>query len=128
MAKVTSKLQITLPKALATQYGIEPGDEIHFAAAGDAIRLSPQKAPRPRLSFAERLRIWDQANQALRAHWQSAGKDCVSSTESTELVQSAQAARGWTREELYDRVTRYTERSASNQPAGNDGNDEGSEP
>ena len=28
MAKVTSKLQVTLPKALADQYGIEPGDEI----------------------------------------------------------------------------------------------------
>jgi len=27
MSKVTSKLQVTLPKALATQYGIVPGDD-----------------------------------------------------------------------------------------------------
>ncbi|PZP64635.1 MAG: AbrB family transcriptional regulator, partial [Azospira oryzae] len=28
MAKVTSKLQVTLPKALAQRYRIRPGDEI----------------------------------------------------------------------------------------------------
>jgi bifunctional DNA-binding transcriptional regulator/antitoxin component of YhaV-PrlF toxin-antitoxin module len=28
MAKVTSKLQVTLPKVLAERYDIEPGDEI----------------------------------------------------------------------------------------------------
>jgi AbrB family looped-hinge helix DNA binding protein len=30
MSKVTSKLQITIPKALAERYGIHPGDEIDF--------------------------------------------------------------------------------------------------
>ena len=28
MAKVTSKLQLTVPKAIADQYGIRPGDEL----------------------------------------------------------------------------------------------------
>jgi AbrB family looped-hinge helix DNA binding protein len=41
MAKVTSKLQVTVPKAIATQYGIRPGDEIEWVPAGDAIRVVP---------------------------------------------------------------------------------------
>jgi AbrB family looped-hinge helix DNA binding protein len=28
MGKVTSKLQVTVPKAIAQRYGIRPGDEI----------------------------------------------------------------------------------------------------
>ncbi len=39
MAKVTSKLQITIPKRLAQQYGIAPGDDVEFVPAGDGIRL-----------------------------------------------------------------------------------------
>ena len=37
MAKVTSKLQVTVPKAIAEQYSIRPGDEIDWAPAGDVI-------------------------------------------------------------------------------------------
>ena len=33
MAKVTSKLQVTVPKALAERYGIRPGDDIRFEEA-----------------------------------------------------------------------------------------------
>jgi bifunctional DNA-binding transcriptional regulator/antitoxin component of YhaV-PrlF toxin-antitoxin module len=39
MSKVTAKLQVTLPKALAEKYGIVPGSEIVWEAAGDAIRV-----------------------------------------------------------------------------------------
>ena len=39
MAKVTSKLQVTVPKALAERYAIRPGDEIAWEAAGDVIRV-----------------------------------------------------------------------------------------
>ena len=35
MAKVTSKLQVTIPKAIAEQYGIKPGDEIEFRPSLD---------------------------------------------------------------------------------------------
>lgn len=107
MPKVTSKLQITLPKALATQYGIEPGDEIEFVAAGDAIRLTPKKSPRPKLSLAERIRIWDQANAALTNYWESEGEARRSQ------LQAAKVGRDWTREDLYDRVNRYFDRRAS---------------
>lgn len=102
MAKVTSKLQITLPKALATQYGIAPGDEIEFSAAGHGIRLTPKKAPQPQLSHAERLRIWEHAKQAMEAHWQRVG--CPPAPQADA---SGNTDRGWTRDELYDRVTRY---------------------
>ena len=41
MAKITSKLQVTLPKTLAEQYHLRSGDEIQFEAAGDVIRVVP---------------------------------------------------------------------------------------
>ncbi len=41
MSKITSKLQVTIPKAIADQYGIKPGDEIEFQPAGDVIRVIP---------------------------------------------------------------------------------------
>ncbi|HEY7724128.1 MAG TPA: AbrB/MazE/SpoVT family DNA-binding domain-containing protein [Anaeromyxobacteraceae bacterium] len=43
MARVTSKLQVTVPKALADRYRMRPGDEIEWQAAGDAIRVVPQR-------------------------------------------------------------------------------------
>ena len=39
MAKVTSKLQVTIPKQVADTYGIALGDEIEFIAAGASIRV-----------------------------------------------------------------------------------------
>jgi bifunctional DNA-binding transcriptional regulator/antitoxin component of YhaV-PrlF toxin-antitoxin module len=90
MAKVTSKLQVTVPKALAERYAIRPGDEIAWEAAGDIIRVVPHgRASAP--DVAVRLRLFDRAserqkrrNRAFRASRPPAG-------------------RGWTREELYDR-------------------------
>jgi len=37
MAKVTSKYQVTVPRAIAEQYSIRPGDDIDWVAAGDVI-------------------------------------------------------------------------------------------
>ena len=42
MSRVTSKLQVTIPKAVADRYGIAPGVEIAFEPAGDA---DPRSAP-----------------------------------------------------------------------------------
>ena len=43
MAKVTSKLQVTVPKAIAAAAtGFRPGDEIEWVAAG---RYDPRAAP-----------------------------------------------------------------------------------
>ncbi len=89
MAKVTSKLQVTVPKALAERYRIAPGDEIEWEAAGDAIRVVPRGA-RPGRNLASRLRLFDQTTARQR--------------ERDRRVKPARAAdRGWTREDLYRR-------------------------
>lgn len=90
MAKVTSKLQVTVPKAVADQYGIRPGDEIEWQAAGDAIRVVPRAGRDRALGREERLRLFDRATarQARRPRPAAAG---------------AGSGRGWTREELYAR-------------------------
>ena len=41
MAKVTSKPQITLPKRLADEHGIVPGDELRFESIAGVIRMVP---------------------------------------------------------------------------------------
>ena len=62
MAKVTSKLQVTIPKAIADEYGIKPGDEIEFQAAGRVIRVvPPDRQRRKKLGLEERLRLFDEA-------------------------------------------------------------------
>lgn len=93
MAKVTSKLQITIPKRLAEQVGIAPGDEVDFVAAGDGIRMVPagRRAARA-LSTAERLRLFRVATARQRAR------------EKNIKVTHSDKGRGWTREELYSRV------------------------
>lgn len=94
MAKVTSKLQVTIPKAVAAEYGIEPGDEIEFQAAGDVIRVRP---PRPRrgtrLSLSERVRLFDQATARQEAREKLMPQPATDATDD----------RGWRREELYTR-------------------------
>ena len=67
MSKVTSKLQVTIPKVVAERYGIHPGDEIHWEPAGEVIRVVPPRLPSPRLSLEERLRLFDEATERQRA-------------------------------------------------------------
>lgn len=93
MAKVTSKLQVTLPKRIATQHGIAPGDEIEFESAGDVIRIVPaRRKPRSRLSVEERLRLFDEAT-ARQDH----------RAEKLRLPAQPPKKRDWRREDLYDR-------------------------
>jgi len=89
MAKVTSKLQVTVPKALAERFGIAPGDEIEWEPAGDVIRVVPaRRAPAP--DRTRRLRLFDRATERQRER------------ERTGPIERA-TERGWTREELYER-------------------------
>jgi AbrB family looped-hinge helix DNA binding protein len=90
MAKVTSKLQVTVPKRVADAYRIRPGDEVEFVPAGEVIRLVPSGSRLRPLDTAERLRLFDQATHRQRAR--QAGRKKVPAQ-----------GRGWTREELYDR-------------------------
>jgi AbrB family looped-hinge helix DNA binding protein len=94
MAKVTSKLQVTIPKVIATRHSIKPGDEVEWSDAGDAIRLVPveQHSLGP-VAVQDRLKWFDDATdrQRLRA------------SQAPTTFASPGADRGWTREELYSR-------------------------
>jgi bifunctional DNA-binding transcriptional regulator/antitoxin component of YhaV-PrlF toxin-antitoxin module len=88
---VTSKRQLTLPKVLADRYGIDPGDEVEWEAAGDAIRLVPSRRRRSETPTA-RLKLFDQATS----------RQLERQRERSGTAES----RGWTREELYERRAR----------------------
>lgn len=92
MSKVTSKLQVTLPKALAERYAICPGDDIRFEDAGEVIRVVPPgaEAPASGLEVEARLALFDAATARQEAR--QAGREA-----------HPDAGRGWTREELYER-------------------------
>lgn len=93
MAKVTSKLQITIPKRIAEEYGIAPGDEIEFAPAGDSIRLIPaRRRARKRFSLEERLRLFDEDTARQRER-----------EKRMAIPAKPPAERGWRREDLYTR-------------------------
>jgi AbrB family looped-hinge helix DNA binding protein len=89
VSKVTSKLQVTVPKAIADRYGIRPGDEIEWVAAGDTLRVVPATT-KPALDVATRLRLFDAATARQRAR--EKGRRAEAGSE-----------RGWAREELYSR-------------------------
>jgi bifunctional DNA-binding transcriptional regulator/antitoxin component of YhaV-PrlF toxin-antitoxin module len=90
MSKVTSKLQVTMPKAIADQYRISPGDEIQWLPAGEIIKVLPPAINPPVTTSQTRLKLFDQAT--LRQ--QRRQKDRARVPETTN--------RGWTREDLYD--------------------------
>src|SRR5919106_131799 len=94
MAKVTSKLQVTIPKRLAETFGIAPGDEIDWVPAGDAIRLVPAEIRPSKLSKEERLKLFDRATARQRER-ERKGR-ALAPASGTE-------GRGWTREELHRR-------------------------
>jgi AbrB family looped-hinge helix DNA binding protein len=91
MAKVTSKLQVTIPKRIAEEYGIEPGDEIDFVSAADGIRvLTGGEAPETTVN--ERLQLFDAATARQKGRQRG-----------TQGKAGTRNKRGWTREELYQR-------------------------
>ncbi len=72
MGKVTSKLQVTIPKSIAKAHGTGPGTEILFESAGDSIRVHRvQEAAVEHGSGEEgtdfRLRLFDEAAGRQRA-------------------------------------------------------------
>lgn len=90
MPRVTSKLQVTVPKAIAERYNIRPGDEINWVAAGDVIRVVPPGQQTPAEDRESRLRLFDQATERQRKR------------DKARKVPKARD-RGWRREDLYDR-------------------------
>ena len=91
MSKVTSKLQVSIPKSHALKYSIRPGDSISFQAAGDIIRvLPPNAATPPRLDRLKRLALFDAGTERQRAR-------------ESRAERQATHGRGWTRDELCQR-------------------------
>ena len=92
MAKVTSKLQVTVPKAIADRYGIRPGDEIEWVATGDSIRVLPAGRAVPAADLEWRLRLFDAGTE--RQRQRQAGR----------ASRKGAGDRKWKREDLYDRA------------------------
>jgi AbrB family looped-hinge helix DNA binding protein len=92
MSKVTSKLQVTVPKAIADQYGIRPGDEIEWIPAGETICVRPPGRQRPGLDPQARLKLFDAATARQRRRG------------ATSPRPARAVRRGWTREDLYERA------------------------
>ncbi len=91
MARVTSKRQVTIPKAIADQYGIAPGDTIEFLPAGDSIRVQTFGVRPASLDRRQRLERFDRASERQQARQQA------------EQRRHTQGKRGWRREDLYQR-------------------------
>jgi bifunctional DNA-binding transcriptional regulator/antitoxin component of YhaV-PrlF toxin-antitoxin module len=89
---VTSKLQVTIPKAIADRYGIAPGQDIDWLAAGDAIRIVPHSRRGAAPDATTRLALFDAATDRQRARQASSSQ------------RPTQDDRGWRRDELYPRA------------------------
>lgn len=87
MAKVTGKFQITLPKAAATQSGIEVGDTLDIRVNGGGLLVTRRTEGGAAHDTRERLTQFDRATK--RQH--------------KRATAPKSATRGWTREELYTR-------------------------
>lgn len=96
MSKVTSKLQVTIPKAIAEAYDIRPGSEIRWVPAGDAIRVESEGAQvRSGLPVEKRLALFVRMMKRI---------DHLPALPPAPRGEG----RGWTREELYaERLERY---------------------
>ena len=88
---MTSKLQVTIPKAIAQRYDIEPGTEIDWLPAGEAIRVVPLVGHGGPADRARRLELFDRATSRQQAR------------QSGKRPRTAASERGWRREELYAR-------------------------
>jgi AbrB family looped-hinge helix DNA binding protein len=96
MAKVTSKLQLTIPKVVAEEYGIRPGDEVELASSGGFIRMTPPIRRREDLTAAERARLFRKLLERFRNRRKAQSED-------RRAKARAEAERGWKREDLYTR-------------------------
>lgn len=94
MAKVTSKLQITIPKRIAERYGIKPGDKLDFVPRAGGIRLVPAGTwSQPKLSSEERVRLFRESMKRADKRADELGVK----------PKADESERDWTREELYTR-------------------------
>ena len=95
MSKVTSKLQVTIPRSIANEHGIRPGSEIEFESAGEVIRirmgLNGKRGPVGAAAVDAALRWFDAATRRQQAR----------AAEVLARVAGSGDGRGWSREDLY---------------------------
>lgn len=94
---MTSKLQVTIPKAVADAHRLKPGSHVVFESAGDVIRIRLTAAPVPSGDLPGRLSAFDAATQ------RQAERDDRLRAKGSELFAQSATDRGWSREDLYDR-------------------------
>lgn len=89
MSKVTSKLQVTIPRSVADRYGIRPGDEVRWEGQplGPLVVREGTAVYGP--STEDRLRAFREFVRSPRA-------------ESRERPHRPPRERGWSREDLYE--------------------------
>jgi len=90
MSRVTSKFQVSIPRALAQRMGIRVGDDLAWEGVAGTLRARLAARPAARLTLRERLRLFDAATERQRRRERG-----------RRLPQSK--GRGWTREDLYTR-------------------------
>ena len=90
MSKITSKYQVSIPKALAEKVGLRVGDELEWEDAAGTLRARAATLPKAGLGVSERLRLFDAATarQEKRRPKSQAPRG---------------KSRGWSREDLYRR-------------------------
>jgi bifunctional DNA-binding transcriptional regulator/antitoxin component of YhaV-PrlF toxin-antitoxin module len=103
MSKITSKLQLTVPKAIADQYQIRPGDNVEWVAAGDTIRVIHSKATRQTQegpTVEERLALFDKATERQREREANPDRGEIPAE---RAIEPHKIERGWAREDLHTR-------------------------
>ena len=90
MGKVTSKYQVTVPKKIAEEYRIRPGDDIEWTPAGETIRVIPHGGKPAAQDGESRLRWFDRATERHRKR-------------RPPRPAEQPRSRGWRREDLYGR-------------------------
>jgi AbrB family looped-hinge helix DNA binding protein len=90
MSKVTSKLQVTIPKTIASKFGIRPGDEIDWVVTGEILRVVAVRTKKQPLEVKRKLQRFDEGTLRQRLR------------ESVKRPKRAKD-RGWKREDLYER-------------------------
>jgi AbrB family looped-hinge helix DNA binding protein len=106
MAKVTSKLQLTIPKIIPEEYGIKPGDQLNWVSAGDVIWVIPAKSRGrrvPLLSVEERLKSFHQSLARQRRREAHPPKVKATGVPAERPPKPHEIERGWRREDLYTR-------------------------
>lgn len=98
MSKITSKYQLTLPRAIAERLGIRPGDNVDWQPLADGARLLPRRTAGAQAPPLERrVELFDQATSRQRARDRATGAPPQPGTGDIATA----GERDWTREELY---------------------------